>query len=1097
MIQKNITKEHIIQAIEKIERDGIHNTKRLSTKYLLDYDGKTYPPKYVISIANEFANNEYLGHDKFIATEARRFLEKLGFSITTIETEKINETIFDLYVNKYNNAIKETDWLRVNEIYKFNFLNWIDNNIDFENDSKGDIKRKTELSQEQKYTDDSNEKGINFITTIKRFNEDFITIEDIDKIKNIIRNPNDLDAESVKMSFGSYSKTSVYLSLFSPDDFVIYDNDTISAYGIFNPNKNKYPKKGFKAFEYHQSFCKEIKEKLKNSSLDKNEIQNILNVEELNEKQWNFLVQDFLFYVSRDNMGITSIDDLVIALNQKQEENNYKDFHIDFDLKNRHPIHYNWFSETNSIKKAEKKCHYEIYFERGSIYLDIHFEDDNTNENYYSNLKDAIPNEKVNWFKWYKSKWGGKNASKSLRHNTSFKFEENNLVENIYNALKDLVEVGKLVAKVACQKKYWILIANSKHHDYNTIINENNIYDWALRAIHDSNPILGDEVLIYETKNSEILAIGQIISDVRMKQHNKATLGRSPKSDSIMHPYVEIKINKKLSLKVSEESINKYELSRINSHKEIAQSDFIKLIPNIMKNNHPHNQILFGPPGTGKTYKTKELAVSIIDGETPTTRPELSARYDELIESKQIQFTTFHQSMSYEDFVEGLKPILTKEDEKIDVGDIGYEIKNGIFKDMCLNAESFKEYSASTNQFNLKEDDFEDKNIFKISLGNTLKATGNKVYEYCRDNQYITLGWGGDIDYSDVTNKKEIINKYTDNTGLIPSSSDFNIRAINHFKLNMQIGDLVFVSHGNKLLKAVGKIVGEYEYDKNPLKGYYHYRKVEWFFTDIKIPVTKVYEKEFSQQSIYEMQTDKINIPFLTESETIKKLENTNNVVLIIDEINRGNVSAIFGELITLIEEDKRKGKDEEIEVVLPYSKEPFTVPDNLYIIGTMNTADRSVEALDSALRRRFSFEEVAPNPEVLQEDTVEHKGIVDDIDLVKLLQAINSRIELLLDKDHKIGHSYFFKLDGLKDLKRVFKDKIIPLLEEYFYGDFGKIGLILGSDFVKKTEKEISFVSDFTKDYEDSEMLQERLIYTITPETNWSNESFQKIYGK
>ena len=180
------------------------------------------------------------------------------------------------------------------------------------------------------------------------------------------------------------------------------------------------------------------------------------------------------------------------------------------------------------------------------------------------------------------------------------------------------------------------------------------------------------------------------------------------------------------------------------------------------------------------------------------------------------------------------------------------------------------------------------------------------------------------------------------------------------------------------------------------------------------------------------------------------KTKKKQNFVLIIDEINRGNVSQIFGELITLVEEDKRLGTDEALEVTLPYSKEKFGVPPNLFIIGTMNTADRSVEAIDTALRRRFSFEEMPPKPELvaIEGKLKSQNGFLDNIDLPLLLNTLNKRIEKLLDKDHQIGHSYFMSVLSFKDLKSTFQNKIIPLLQEYFFGDYGKIGLVLGKDF-------------------------------------------------
>lgn len=195
--------------------------------------------------------------------------------------------------------------------------------------------------------------------------------------------------------------------------------------------------------------------------------------------------------------------------------------------------------------------------------------------------------------------------------------------------------------------------------------------------------------------------------------------------------------------------------------------------------------------------------------------------------------------------------------------------------------------------------------------------------------------------------------------------------------------------------------------------------------------------------------------------------------VLIIDEINRGNVSNIFGELITLIEKDKRKSlkRGSIYSAQLPYSKKSFSVPDNLYIIGTMNTADRSVEALDTALRRRFSFEEIKPNPDLL--GTITIKGV--RVSLAQVLGIINDRIEVLKDCDHLIGHSYFLKVENEKDLKKVFFDNIIPLLQEYFYGDNEKIQMVLGEGFVKTVNSsDILFANG--KPYEDAPELLYRI---------------------
>ena len=272
--------------------------------------------------------------------------------------------------------------------------------------------------------------------------------------------------------------------------------------------------------------------------------------------------------------------------------------------------------------------------------------------------------------------------------------------------------------------------------------------------------------------------------------------------------------------------------------------------------------------------------------------------------------------------------------------------------------------------------------------------------------------------------------------------------------------------------------------------------------------------------------------------------------VLIIDEINRGNVSQIFGELITLIEKNKRQGNSEALEVILPYSKEKFSVPSNLHIIGTMNTADRSVEALDTALRRRFSFEEIVPNPDLLSPghilwsflwDNQDEKwtdptyikaeknlfdllGVSDKINSSKtsiwdkfekegqsesqvnefpdteftginlkvLLTKINQRIEKLLDKDHQIGHSYFLSTYSFEDLQDVFQNKIIPLLQEYFFGDFSKIGLVLGRGFIDSDPvSDENIFADF--DDSDSSDYSGRVIYRLKNISKLEPTEFKK----
>ncbi|WP_291094782.1 McrB family protein [Empedobacter sp. UBA6745] len=411
------------------------------------------------------------------------------------------------------------------------------------------------------------------------------------------------------------------------------------------------------------------------------------------------------------------------------------------------------------------------------------------------------------------------------------------------------------------------------------------------------------------------------------------------------------------------------------------------------------NQILYGPPGTGKTYNTINKAIEIANPEFDLTqdRNTIKQEYNRLVENGQIVFTTFHQSMTYEDFIEGIKPE-TKDNNVI------YNIKNGLFKEVVSKSiDNWKKSTSGTKQtkpfdkvFQLLKDEWEENPMIEFPM----KREGN----------------------------------------------DFKILGFSDSSINF--------------LKASG--TNNHTLSINTLRDLYYGIR------------------EFQNQGVgiyYPSIVDKLNsydVDF--ESESINS--DIKNFVIVIDEINRGNVSQIFGELITLIEEDKRLGNDEAIEVTLPYSKEKFGVPSNLYIIGTMNTADRSVEALDTALRRRFVFEEMPPKYDLegLQQDlfgfTASH-----------LLETINKRIEKLLDKDHQIGHAYFINKNETTIIDSFYKN-IIPLLQEYFFGDYGKIGLVLGAGFVidGKQDHENQSKSIFASfEYEnDTSGYEERKSYKI-----------------
>lgn len=397
-----------------------------------------------------------------------------------------------------------------------------------------------------------------------------------------------------------------------------------------------------------------------------------------------------------------------------------------------------------------------------------------------------------------------------------------------------------------------------------------------------------------------------------------------------------------------------------------------------MTTKQPLNQILYGPPGTGKTYNTIYKALDILeplpenklwtDEDSEDVRTRALAAFKRLREQKRIAMTTFHQSMSYEDFVEGIKPEI-KDNNTL------YTVVDGIFKTIChFNIDDYVEMLKS--QLEMGEE---------VTLESYNGKTSNRIHSITDSIIYFYSAKSNDQDKNGVS-----IEKLKELDDAIP--------------------DLSLVDNFN----------GEY---RPPYK--------------------------LGNPSFY--------------SSTLKayRLSKSKKRVLIIDEINRGNVANIFGELITLIEEDKRLGNKEATTVILPYSQKPFGVPNNLYIIGTMNTADRSVEALDSALRRRFSFTEMMPKPELLENDEIlgVKRADGENANLADLLYTINKRIEILKDREHQIGHSYFIKFVNkgnvdAEELREVFYNKIIPLLQEYFYGDYEKILMVLSPMFIAKDEK-------------------------------------------
>ncbi|WP_255593579.1 AAA family ATPase [Achromobacter sp. ES-001] len=439
------------------------------------------------------------------------------------------------------------------------------------------------------------------------------------------------------------------------------------------------------------------------------------------------------------------------------------------------------------------------------------------------------------------------------------------------------------------------------------------------------------------------------------------------------------------------------------------------------------NKILYGPPGTGKTYSTAKLAVEICDGDAEMSREELMARYEELRRDNRICFVTFHQSYGYEDFVEGLRPELKD-------GQVSYRIRPGVFREICDAARLSNLVKPGLSGKPLK-----DRTIYKMSLGAAGTTEGHTVLQECLEKGYVLLGWGRDIDFSECDTEDAIRQKIAEERPDI-KKPDSNVRFSGVFKNDVRVGDLIIVSQGNRSFRAIGEVTGEYEFLEAPVAGTYHQmRPVRWLAVlEANRSVSDIYDRGFVQSALYRLDHAGLKLDVLEGLLNEQHEANGQPFVLIIDEINRANLAKVFGELITLLEPDKREGAVNGLTVKLPYSGDDFRVPANLFVIGTMNTADRSIALLDTALRRRFEFEELQPDYDALPVEAIE------GVDLRALLRAMNDRIEYLYDRDHAIGHAYFVPIKTLTDLETVFRRKVIPLLQEYFYEDWSKVCLVL-----------------------------------------------------
>lgn len=469
---------------------------------------------------------------------------------------------------------------------------------------------------------------------------------------------------------------------------------------------------------------------------------------------------------------------------------------------------------------------------------------------------------------------------------------------------------------------------------------------------------------------------------------------------------------------MKEELKNKMTTDTNNSSKGIWYDDVVRIW------ERRKNVVLYGAPGTGKTYDVPELAVRLCDPAFMAAEPsreEIVSRYNQLKTEKRIAFTTFHQSLDYEEWIEGLRPVVNENSQ------VTYEIESGIFKKLCEEAErpvvKDKQVGIADNAV-----------VWKVSLAGT---GDNDVRRECMENNHIRIGWDGygpvisdETDWSVYNGEgKQILDAYIN---------------------KMKIGDIVMSCYSSQTIDAIGVVVGDYEFeDKFP--NYKRVRRVNWLVKNINENIVEMNDgKTMTLGTVYRLNSITLdNVKSILEkyNTSSKMEENDKAYVMVIDELNRGNVSKVFGELITLLEADKRKGRINAESVVLPYSNKAFHIPNNVYLIATMNTADRSLGSLDYAIRRRFAF--IAEKPfgldvEGFDEDLFEKVSrlFVKNFDEYKesgwdqtmKLEPADTLSEEYKPEDVWIGHSYFLMQDeeGEDNTSNRLLYEIIPLLEEY-----------------------------------------------------------------
>lgn len=574
---------------------------------------------------------------------------------------------------------------------------------------------------------------------------------------------------------------------------------------------------------------------------------------------------------------------------------------------------------------------------------------------------------------------------------------------------------------------YWVFQANPKWYDALGALRDNAVDRWSLDA-HKLKIKPGDKAIIWLTgPEGGCCALATVTSAAAPMEDWKPEYSRRAEFSGV-HDRVRVSIDHNLwDRPISKTDVQQdlpdlkagIQGTTFSATKE--QYDFFLRRATATKANTMHdlNTILYGPPGTGKTYNTAVFALAILEGRPVSSyanesRTAIRERFEQFTAKRRVLMTTFHQSMSYEDFVEGIKP-----ESDPETGQVTYSVEPGIFRRLVVEAAF--EYVKASRGADLEESPFDELFAHYTDHVDEQLAAGKVIK--------ILTKSGKELQVVDVSSRGNVLLKHVNST----TTRQYVVSLERTRALSAAFPDLDAIANIDSAFRAV---IG----GSNGTAYWAVLKQVR------SMPKAGGMQKQVPAEELIFVDKQPL-VDRLNWSDRTIHAKKVDPFVLIVDEINRGNIASIFGELITLLEPDKRAFATENARVMLPYSKTMLSVPPNLFIIGTMNTADRSVEALDTALRRRFSFVEMPSRPELLEQP----ENLT--VDLRALLHAINGRIERLLDRDHHIGHSYFMGVRTMDDLRLVFKNKVLPLLQEYFYGDPRKLGAVLGPKWVVKRE--------------------------------------------